>query len=101
MLLNNFSMFKLFLLLKLHAVLLCVRINISEGDRVPRQTESYLINMKITVNGLTQLELKGTRKGVTKFAEIYANWETGNYIEVPEGTDDAKVVETYKAAFAA
>jgi hypothetical protein len=56
--------------------------------------------MNITVDGQTRLESKGTRKGVTKFAEFYANWETGNYFEVPEGTDEAKVVEAYKAAFA-
>jgi hypothetical protein len=85
--------------LKLHDGERCARLFISEGDRFPLKPKDYFTVMKITVDGLTHLESKGDKGGVTKFAEFYANWETGNYFEVPKGTEDAKVVEAYKAQF--
>lgn len=57
--------------------------------------------MTITVDGMTKLEAVSTKSGATTFAEVYANWETGNTFTVSEGASEDAVVEAYRKAFPA
>lgn len=58
-------------------------------------------SIKIVVSSMVYLVPVRTRQGVTRVAEHYANWETGNTFEVPANADEQTIVEKYREAVVA
>lgn len=52
----------------------------------------------VVVNGSTRLERIGEVGEVTRFAEVYYGWKTGNVFEFPSSLSASDVAEAFRGA---
>ena len=53
--------------------------------------------MNVVVDGVTRLERISEKNGVSKFAEVYYGWKTGNTFEASSSASANEVAEAFKA----
>lgn len=53
--------------------------------------------MNVVVDGATRLVRVSEKSGVSKFAEVYCGWKTGNTFEAASTASAEEVAEAFKA----